>query len=121
MLVSENRAELGRQAWRPFFESLTKEHEGDAVTIEVLGADFGDQLEAETLPFAYIEFDKDDDVIVAVGGRDSRYPAVLNHIISRPTSVLVDSEAPNVAKTIEVVAEDGTQTLITLQERPALA
>jgi hypothetical protein len=118
--VSENRAELERAAWRPFFESLTKEHAGDTVTIEVLGADFGDQLEAEALPFAYIEFDKDDDLIVGVGGRDGRYPAVLNHIVSHPTSILVDSEAPNVAKAIEVVGDDGTQTVITLRARAAL-
>jgi hypothetical protein len=63
------------RAWQDFLESLTKEREGDDVTIEVLTTDYGDQHTAEKLPFSYVEYDrKHDVVIVAVGGRDRRYP-----------------------------------------------
>jgi hypothetical protein len=119
--VSQNRADLPRPAWRDFFELLTKEHEGDDVTIEVVSLDFGDQLEAEKLPLAYIEYDDKDDVfIVAVGGRDGRYPAVLRHMIAHPKTIMVDSPAPNVTMAIDVVGGDGAQTLVTLHRRPAL-
>jgi Family of unknown function (DUF5335) len=118
--VSQNRSELERSAWRGFFDDLTKEHEGWQATIEGANVDLGDQVEAGDLPFAYIEYDKDDDVIVAVGSRDRRDPAVLQHIISKPQKVLVDSAAPNAATAIEVLDAEGTQTIITLQPEPAL-
>jgi hypothetical protein len=118
--VSQNRSELERSAWRAFFDDLTKEHEGWRATVEVTSVDFGDQLEAEALPFAFVEYDKDDDIVVGVGGRDSRYPVVLQHIVNGPQKVLVDSSAPNTATAIEVVGGDGTQTIISLSPTPAL-
>ena len=86
----------------------------------MVSVDYGDQLEAERLPLAYIEFDKDDDIIVAVGGRDSRYPAVLQHIINHPQKVLVDTPAPDIVMAIDVIDEAGGQTLISLSPPPAL-
>jgi len=118
--VSQNRSELERSAWREFFDLLTREHEGWQVTVEVANVDFGDQLEAEKLPFAFIEYDKDDDVIVGVGGRDSRYPTVLQHIINKPQNVFVDTAAPNAASVVEVLDADGTQTIVSLHAAPAL-
>jgi hypothetical protein len=60
-----------RANWREFFDQVTKDHESDAVTVEVIGVDYGDQLETEPLPFAYIEYDvKDDAVAVGIGGKD---------------------------------------------------
>jgi hypothetical protein len=118
--VSQSRSELERSIWRDFFELLTKEHEGWHVTIEVVSLDYGDQLEAEKLPLAYIEYDKDDDVIVAVGGRDSRYPAVLQHIINHPQKVLVDTPAPDIVMAIDVLDDAGAQTLISLYPPLAL-
>ena len=118
--MSPDRSEPQRREWRDFLELVTKEHEGDAVTIEVVDREYGDQFEAEEMPFAYLEYDKDDAVIVGVGGKDSRYPVVLRHIIEHPKAVLADPPAPNAARAIDIVSDDGTDTVVTLQGRPAL-
>jgi hypothetical protein len=118
--MTESSEELARQSWQDFLESLTKERAGNDVTIEVLTADYGDQYEAEKLPFTYVEYDpKDDVVIVAVGGSDRRYP-VLRHMIARPQKVLLTSSLPDVGPTIEVTGGDGSQTLISFHRPPAL-
>jgi hypothetical protein len=115
------RHELSRDEWFPFFEAVTKERDGQLVTIEVVDQTYGDQLEAEKLPFAYIEYDKKDDVfIVGVGGKDSRYPVVLRHMVSHPTRILVDGTVPGLVWAIDVFEDDGTQTIVTLDQAPAL-
>ena len=99
---------------------MTKDHEGDAVSIEVLDREFGDQFEAEQMPFAYLEYDdKDDAVNVGVGGKDSRYPVVLRHIIEHPKAILADPPAPNAARALDIVSDDAN-TVVSLHRRPAL-
>ena len=49
--MTQSPEELSRQSCQEFLESLTKERAGDDVTIEVLTTDYGDQYEAENLPF----------------------------------------------------------------------
>jgi hypothetical protein len=41
--MGQNTEDLPRHAWKDSLESLTKEREGDDVTIEVLTTDYGDQ------------------------------------------------------------------------------
>jgi hypothetical protein len=119
--VSLDREELRREAWRDFLESVTKEHDTDDASIEVLSTEFGDQQEAERIPLAYIEYDdRDDAVIIGVGGRNSRYPVLLRHTIPHPRQIFVHPPAPNVTRAIEIVGEDGDQTIVTLHPRPAL-
>jgi hypothetical protein len=119
--MTESSEELARPSWQDFLESLTTERAGSDVTIEVLTAEYGDQYEAEKLPFTYVEYDpKDDVVIVTVGGRDSRYP-VLRHIIGRPQKILFTEELPDTGPALEVTGGDGAQTLITFHRPPALA
>jgi hypothetical protein len=118
--MSQETEELPRPGWHDFLELLTKEREGDDVTVEVLTAEYGDQYEAEKLPFSYVEYDpKDDAVSVAVGGRDSRYP-VLRHIIEHPQTILFTSSLPNAGAALEVTGADDSQTLITFHRHPAL-
>lgn len=45
-----------RQGWVEGLDRLTKDPEGQDVTIEVLDRSFGDQTEAERLPFAYADW-----------------------------------------------------------------
>ncbi|HEY3843263.1 MAG TPA: DUF5335 family protein [Acidimicrobiales bacterium] len=113
--------ELQRSTWQGALESLSKEHQGDVVTIEVTTLDFGDQFEAEQLPLAYIEYDPHDDAAsVGVGGRDGRFPVVLRHVIEHPASIVVDTEATEGATALQIADPDGTTTIITLHPRPEL-
>ncbi len=118
----ENTEALARDAWYDALEDFTKIHQGDAVAIEVVERSFGDQVEAaERLPFAYIEYDyKDDVVVVGVGGQTARFPVVLRHMIRRPEQIFIYPPRPAPTETVDVTDAEGTQTLVTLHARPAL-
>jgi hypothetical protein len=119
--MTQDSEAIPQSSWFESLESLTKQHEGDLVTIEVLAIDLGDEYEAERVPFAYIEYDKHDDAVnVAVGGRDGRYPVVLRHTIEHPQRVETSTLAPGEEPTVSVTAADGVQTLVTFHIRPAL-
>ena len=110
--------ERPKSEWHALLDEVTKVRSGDEVTVELLSADFGDAFEAEHLPLAYVEYDEHaDEASVAVGGRDGRYPVVLRHSIEHPTAVFTDAEAPRLPLVIQIVAADGSETLVTVLPR----
>ena len=118
----ENTETLAREAWQAALDDVTKIHEGNGATVEVVDRDFGDQVEAtEILPLTYVEYDRKDDVVViAVGGRTARFPVVLRHIIEHPQQIFIYPPRPAPTESIYVTDRDGTQTVVTLHPRPAL-
>jgi Family of unknown function (DUF5335) len=116
--MSDGTAKLEASEWQSRLDELTEQHEGAAVTIEVLDQEFGDEEEVEKLPLAYLAFDpKDDVVIVAVGGRDSRFPAVLRHLVEHPREIAVDSFGDGLVA-VDIVDGEGGHTIVTIH-RPA--
>jgi hypothetical protein len=112
-----DRPEADRSRWQAVLDQLTKEHEGEEITIELLDPTFGDAEEVERLPFAYVNYDRPTDtVIVAVGGRTAAYPVVLRHMIHRPVELAVD-DGKDIAA-LKVVDTDGTATLVSFSSRP---
>jgi hypothetical protein len=106
-----------RAEWHDALEELTRAAQGYEVTIEVLDREFGDEAEIQRLPLAYLEYDhKDDAVIVAVGGSDSRYPVVLRHIVEHPQRILRDSLGPGGTVALDVIGPDESHTIITLRK-----
>lgn len=100
-----------RTEWARLLDRLSREHEGELVTIELLDQTYGDQYEAEHLPFTSALYDrKDDAVVVSVGGRSGRYPVLLRHIISHPTEV--SASRSRAGDAFRVVEADGTATLV---------
>jgi len=103
---------VDRSEWVTLLDRLTKEHEGELVSIELLDPTYGDLHEAERLPFAYLTYDpRDDVVIVAVGGRSGRYPVVLRHIISHPSEVSAAEGRP-AGVAVRVIDAEGTPTIV---------
>jgi hypothetical protein len=112
--------EVDRSDWRKLFELASLGYRDEDVTIEILGDDLGDQLEAERLPlFAITYDDKDDAVVISVGGKDRRYPVVLRHIIHHPQKILADDLPPEIPWVFEIVDPDGVQALVTVYKRGA--
>ena len=112
--------ELPRSSWEGALQTLSQEHEGDFVSLEVPAGEFGDDVEAERLPLAYLEYDRHDDAVsVAVGGRDGRYPVVLRHAIEHPAKVVVALPGPDATPVVYVSAADGRTTVIRLHRAPA--
>ena len=118
-MAVQQRHEIPREEWSGFFEGVTKEHAGQDVTIEVLAREFGDGHEARRLPLAYVEYDpKDDEVSVAVGGRDGRYPVVLRHAVHGHRRIVSDSAAPLIDWAFDIVGDDDSHTIVTIPARP---
>jgi hypothetical protein len=112
-----DRPEADSSRWESVLDQLTKEHEGEEITIELLDPTFGDADEVERLPFAYVNYDRPTDtVIIAVGGKSAAYPVVLRHMIHRPVELAVD-DSKDVAA-LKVVDADGTATLVSFRGRP---
>jgi Family of unknown function (DUF5335) len=116
-VMTDQGPELARAEWQARLDELTKEQQGHEVAIELLDQELGDEEEVEWLPLAYIEYDhKDDVVIVAVGGRDGRYPVVLRHFVEHPQRILVDShDEGRVALDIVDGDGDGDHTIVTIR------
>ncbi|GAA0837075.1 DUF5335 family protein [Streptosporangium amethystogenes subsp. fukuiense] len=113
--MNQQRLELVREEWREFFDTMTRDHEGAEVTIEVMNQNFGDLLEVEKLPLAYLEYDpKDDQFSVGAGGRDGRYPVVLRHAIDHPQRILADTLQQGTVRAFDVFDAEGGQTIVTL-------
>ncbi len=106
-----------RTEWTRLSDRLSAEYAGCDVTIEVLAPDIGDNQLVERLPFDSVTYDhKDDVLVVAVGGKDQRYPVVLRHLIHAPRELVVDQDPQGAA--LKVIDEAGTTTLVSLR-RPS--
>ena len=102
-----------RTEWTRLTDRLSAAYAGYDVTIEVLAPDVGDNPMVERLPFDHVTYDHEDDVlVVAVGGKDQRYPVVLRHLVQHPRALLVDENPQGVA--LKVTDEWGTTTLASL-------
>ncbi|SEG67011.1 hypothetical protein SAMN04489712_108246 [Thermomonospora echinospora] len=109
-----------RDGWVGFFDTLTADHQGHTVAIELVDSEYGDQYETEGLPFNYASYDpRDDVVVVGVGGNSARFPVVLRHMINHPAEVDVTASRPAEAD-VRVIDGDGTATMLCLRPRPAL-
>jgi hypothetical protein len=102
-----------RTEWTKLTDRLSAGYAGYDVTIEVLDPEIGDNPMVERLPFDNITYDhKDDVLVVAVGGKDQRYPVVLRHLIHHLRELVVDQNPQGAA--LKVTDESGTTTLVSL-------
>jgi Family of unknown function (DUF5335) len=104
--------DIPREQWIRFFDDFSKNHEGWIVTMEVLGADIGDQEEANNLPLVWISADvkaRENRVEIIVGGR----PDVdLTRFIERPKHVWVKEPRLPGDEAMEIESEDGIKTIL---------
>ena len=116
--VSQAVDDLHRAEWHKLLDRLTTAYAGENATIEVVDAEHGDNLKAERMPLAYLEYDpRNDMAMVAVGGRDGRYPVVLQHMIQHPKALFKDAEPPVLPMALEIVGADDSRTIVTIYPR----
>ena len=111
--------EIARGEWELYFAELSRQADGYRTTIEVLGDELGDQIEARDVPLRELAFDPREGVAVSVGGHGDEFPVVLRHVIAGPARVQATDE-PGVPATIMVEGDDGGRTLIRLRAPVAL-
>ena len=104
--------DIPREQWIRFFDDFSKNHEGWIVSLEVLGADIGDQEEANNLPLVGISADvkaRENRVEIIIGGR----PDVdVTRFIERPKHVWVKEPRLPGDEAMEIESEDGIKTIL---------
>lgn len=111
--------ELPRDRWRVYFDDLSRGLETMQATVEIDGPDLGAQVQAEGLVLSGISYDDRDDVLV-VGLSPGGPAESLEHLVSNPQRIRVESSDDVLPSTIEVEDAEGERTLVRLQPAPAL-
>jgi hypothetical protein len=90
--------EIPRDEWAGFLDSFSRQHEGWLVSLEVLGAEIGAQVEAQGLPLegitAELKGGNEDAVTIILGGAHGSASRIT--YLGRRTSV---SNRPRAART----------------------
>jgi hypothetical protein len=111
--------ELSRDTWRIYFDDLSRGLATTQATVEIDGPDIGAQVQAEGLVLVGITYDDRDDVLV-IGLSPGGPTESLEHLVSSPQRIRVESADAILPSTIEVEDAEGVQTLVRLQAAPAL-
>jgi uncharacterized protein DUF5335 len=117
--VAEATRELARESWRTYFDDLSRQLATVRATVEIDGPDLGAQVEAEDMVLTGISYDDRDDVLV-IGLSPGGPPESLEHVVSEPQQIQVESQMGLVPATIDVRDAEGNQTLVRLQPVPEL-
>jgi hypothetical protein len=101
--------------WKSFFEAFSRRHEGWLASVEVRGADIGEQIEARSLPLEGIAIDPGHGapgtITIMLGGFPHCH---VTHSIVRPTEVRMRriDEETGLRKTLYIDSAGGSSTVI---------
>jgi hypothetical protein len=101
--------QIPRDEWESYFERFTRQHLGerhrDAVTIEVVSPQVGDQFEATTVPLLGVSYDPKS-LAFEVLTED------VEHLVFYPSEIWVLEEEGGFLPTIALFRADGTKELL---------
>jgi hypothetical protein len=113
--------EIPRQAWSSYFGELTEALGTVEATVEVVGRDVGDQIEAERQVLTDMTYDEEADAVVVRLDAQGSPPERTEHRIEHPQRVLVATgEPPPLEVTYDILDGDDHQWLVRLERPPAL-
>ena len=103
--------EIQRGEWSEFFDSFSKQHQDQLVTIEVLG-EVGDQVEARWLPLEGITVESghggEAQFEIIAGERPDSH---ISHTITSPMRVWFKQTGEGSGEALEIESESGTVLL----------
>ena len=112
--------EISREAWAEFFHGFSSAHHGWLATIEVLGSEFGAQIEVRELPFEGITADLPkagrDSIALMVGRTPDQH---MTHTIVMPTHVRFDQTEEGANESLQIESASEATTLVRFRS-PAL-
>jgi hypothetical protein len=113
--------EIPRDAWRPYFDDLSRHLGTVEATVEVDGRDLGAQVVAERLVLTGVSYDNKDDVVVigldAPGGQREEF----EHLVDHPQKVMIAAgTGDRVELAIDIEDAAHHQTIIRVERPPAL-
>ena len=118
---SAQAKEIGKDQWSVFLAEFTRENRGAHARIEVLGTDIGDQVQTDDRPFDGISADtkdNEDTVWITFGSTAGDH---LTHGIHKVSAIRLRQASGQSQTALEVVAQDGTITLLELSGPEAYA
>lgn len=113
--------EIRRDAWSSYFDELTTALGTVEATIEVVGRDVGDQIEAERHVLTDIAYDPEADAIIVGLDAPGPPPERIERRIEQPQRILVATDEPPPLEVVfDIVDGRQHQWLIRLERPPAL-
>ena len=110
-LVKAREVEVSE--WRPFFDRFSRAHQGQRISVESAGRDFGVQTNARNLPLVGITAEPKaagpPEIQVVVGESPG---ASVTHVIARPAKVSIAEWNDFVSAAVRIEADDGLVTLL---------
>ena len=104
--------EIPKNEWPKFFDNFSRQHEGWLVTLEILGSEFGAQVQGRELAFEGIVDEWDEiqgnQIVIMVGEKPEAH---ITHSITRPTQVSVE-ENEGVSAVLAIKSADGVMALM---------
>jgi hypothetical protein len=107
-------AEVNKNDWTNFFESMSKRRFDWSTSIEVLDPEMGDQVLSHGLPLNGLTMETVGDEItldISVGGKKNRHQT---HNIVNPSRIAYLQGDESHGEVIDIEESNGTKTLITL-------
>jgi hypothetical protein len=105
--------EILRGEWVNFLDGFSRQHEGWLVTVEVLGAEIGAQVEAQELPLegitAELKAGGEDVINIMLGGKST---GRVTHNVPRPTHVRIEQTESGADMTLQIESGGGVTTLV---------
>lgn len=112
--------EIKRNEWPAFFDSFSNRHQSWIVNVEIFGPEIGDQIEERQLALQGITAELDgqegDTVLVMAGAKADDH---ITHSIARAAQVNVEQTDEGAERSVAIVAEDGTTTLLRFTSPPS--
>lgn len=104
--------EIPPDEWSTFFETLSREHQNQIVTVEARGPQTTDQLESHDVPFEGVTVSlKGNEEVISIVVREEMRTHVL-HTTSSPLHVSLEQTSEGLARTLHIESAHGTTTLI---------
>lgn len=104
--------EIPSNQWIPFFNDLSKRHQGEHVSVELLGRDIGDQMAAQDQSLLGITVDPPSGAFkieVMVGDTSG---INMSHEITHPIHVRLAQADDGTDASLEIEPEGGPRTLL---------
>lgn len=105
--------QIPKEEWGRFFDNFSRRHEGWLVTLEILGAEIGAQVEARELPLEGIvdEWDeiKGNEIMIMVGTKPDDH---VTHTIGNATQVSLEQSDGGADVALAIGSADGTTALL---------
>ncbi len=101
--------EIARTEWPKFFDSFSRQHEGWLVTLEILGAEIGAQVEERGLAFEGIVDEGNEEILIMFGAKPDDH---ITHSISNPTTVSLEQTDEGADAALAIKSADGVTALL---------